>query len=165
MDRAVLENVRALCARTRAASPTIATASHELRVKALARMADALVAGGADILTANETDLANAEANGVPRVMLDRLALTKARVEGIADGIRALIALPDPLASDESWERPSGIQITRRVVPFGVLAMIFEARPNVTADAAALAVKSGKTPREVGAAEVRRVLTARGVEL
>lgn len=139
----VYENVRALCVRTRNAIPQIATATHEMRTAALARMADALVASTDEILAANEIDLASAEANGVPRVMLDRLALTRARVVGIAEGIRALISLPDPLARAEMWERPSGIKITRRAVPFGVVAMIFEARPNVTADAAALAIKSG----------------------
>lgn len=139
----VYESVRALCARAKKAAPQIATATHGLRVAVLARMADALVASTDEIILANKTDLASAEANGVPRVMLDRLALTDARIAGIADGIRALISLPDPLARTESWERPSGITITRRAVPFGVLAMIFEARPNVTADAAALAVKSG----------------------
>lgn len=139
----VYENVRALCARVRKAAPQIAIATHELRVAALSHMADALTASADEILKANKADLALAEANGVPRVMLDRLALTGARIAGIADGIRALISLPDPLAHAEVWERPSGIKITRRAVPFGVLAMIFEARPNVTADAAALAVKSG----------------------
>lgn len=143
MMSTVYENVRALCERVRAAAPRIATAAHERRARILAHMADALVAHTADILAANAEDLASAAVNGVPRVMLDRLTLTEARIAGIADGIRALISLPDPLAAEESWERPSGIRITRRAVPFGVMAMIFEARPNVTADAAALAVKSG----------------------
>ncbi len=143
METVVYEGVRALCTRTRAAAPQIATASHALRALALARMADALIAATEEILSANRADLANAGINGVPDVMLDRLSLTVARIEGMAEGIRALIELPDPLARTESWERPSGIKITRRAVPFGVLAMIYEARPNVTADAAALAVKSG----------------------
>ena len=91
----VYENVRALCARVRKAAPQIATATHELRVAALSHMADALTASAEEILKANEADLALAEANGVPRVMLDRLALTEARIAGIADGIRALILLPE----------------------------------------------------------------------
>lgn len=139
----VFENVRALCTRVRAAAPDIATADHAARCRVLAEMASALTANTVPILKANEIDLANAEKNGVPTVMLDRLKLTEARIAAIAEGVRALIALPDPLSGSETWSRPTGLQITRKSVPFGVIAMIFEARPNVTADAAAIAVKSG----------------------
>ena len=139
----VFENVRALCTRVRAAAPDIATADHAARCRVLEKMASALVANTATVLKANEIDLANAEKNGVPTVMLDRLKLTEARIAAIAEGVRALIVLPDPLSGSETWSRPTGLQITRKSVPFGVIAMIFEARPNVTADAAAIAVKSG----------------------
>lgn len=137
------ETVKALCMRVRAAAPSIATADHAARVTVLSHMAELLVAESEAILAANRSDLAHAAENGVPRVMLDRLTLSEARVATIAEGIRALCDLPDPLSGDESWQRPSGLTITRRRVPFGVIAMIYEARPNVTADAAALAVKSG----------------------
>lgn len=140
---AVFENVRGLCARVRAAAPEIATADHATRCRVLEKMAEALVASAEEILAANEQDLALAAENGVPTVMLDRLKLTRERIVGIAEGVKALVPLPDPLEGGDAWARPSGIRITRKKVPFGVIAMIFEARPNVTADAAAIAVKSG----------------------
>ena len=139
----VFEEVRTLCQAAKAASPTLSTASLDTRNKALASMADALTEDCDTILAANERDVSKAAENGVPRVMLDRLTLTKPRIDGIADAIRSLIALDDPLAASESWTRPNGLVITKKAVPFGVIAIIFEARPNVTADAAALAVKSG----------------------
>ncbi len=139
----VFENTKALCIAAKAAAPTLATAPTQKRNEALAKMADALIFDTAAILSANKEDIANAAENGVPRVMLDRLTLTNERIAAIADAIRSLIALDDPLAVSTSWERPNGLVITKKAVPFGVIAMIFEARPNVTADAAALAVKSG----------------------
>ncbi len=139
----VFENVKALCTCVRAAAPEIATAEHATRCRVLEKMAEALIANTETILVANAADLASAAENGVPAVMMDRLKLTEARIASIADGVRALIALPDPLLGGEAWDRPSGLRITRKKVPFGVVAMIFEARPNVTADAAAIAVKSG----------------------
>ncbi len=140
---AVSENVRELCTRVRAASPEIATADHATRCRVLTKMAEGLVLSRDEILAANRTDLVHAGENGVPAVMLDRLRLTPERITAIAEGVRALIELPDPLAGGDAWDRPSGIRITRKKVPFGVIAMIFEARPNVTADAAAIAIKSG----------------------
>ena len=157
----VFDDIRALCTRTREAAPGLATASHEARQALLTRMADALEADAAAILAANAADLANAAENGVPRVMLDRLALTAARISGIAAGIRDLTSLPDPLKGAAQWTRPSGITVTRRTVPFGVIAMIYEARPNVTADAAALAVKSGNAVVLRGGKEA--ILTNRAI--
>jgi len=137
------EHVRAVCRRVRAAVPAVATLDHAARCAVLQAMARALVASTEKILAANREDLSLAAKNGVPDVMLDRLRLTEARILDIANGVTALVDLPDPLAGGESWERPSGLHITRKKVPFGVVAMIYEARPNVTADAAALAIKSG----------------------
>ena len=171
----VFEEVKALCQAARAASPTLATASLDTRNKALERMADALTEDNTAILAANERDVALAAENGVPRVMLDRLTLTSARMEGIADAIRSLIGLDDPLAASDSWTRPNGLVITKKAVPFGVIAIIFEARPNVTADAAALAVKSGNavvlrggkeaifTNRAI-VASLRRAVAALGID-
>ena len=139
----IMEDVRALCLTAREAVPSIAHTTNEERNRALAAMADALKAHTAAILEANDRDLSAAEENGVPRVMLDRLRLTEARIVGIAAAIEALIALPDPLTKHESWQRPSGLNIRRQAVPLGVVAIIYEARPNVTADAAALCIKSG----------------------
>jgi len=139
----VFDEVRALCLAARAASPTVALADDAARNRALLAMAKGLTDTADTILAANNRDLANAASNGVPAVMHDRLRLTKARIAGIADAIRALALLPDPTDKRETWERPSGITITKKQVPLGVVAIIYEARPNVTADAAALCIKSG----------------------
>lgn len=128
----------------RKASRTLMTAGTELKNKALAAIADALIARRDEWLKANQEDMEEAKLHGISAAMLDRLKLTKERIEGIADGVRQLITLPDPTAiSDKSVRRPNGLIITRRRVPLGVIAIIFEARPNVTVDAAALCLKSG----------------------
>ncbi len=139
----IAADVRALCEAAVAGAPTLALLTDSARNDVLAAVADSLSAHASEILAANETDLANAEENGVPRVMLDRLTLTKVRLDAIAAAVQGLAGLADPLAGSESWERPSGIIITRKKVPIGVVAIIYEARPNVTADAAALCIKSG----------------------
>ena len=110
---------------------------------ALNAMADALIAGKETILAANAEDLAAARGN-VPDVMLDRLLLTPARIEGMASGIRDVARLPDPvgLTLDE-YTRADGLNIRKVSVPMGVIAIIYESRPNVTSDAAALALKAG----------------------
>ena len=140
---AITQHVRALCEKAHAAAPHLALTDGDTRDRALFAMAQALVDSTDAILAANAQDLANASANGVPAVMMDRLRLTEARISGIADAIRALISLKDPLTGCEKTERPSGITIKKMRVPLGVVAIIFEARPNVTADAAALSIKSG----------------------
>ncbi len=135
--------IRELAASARSAAPTLASASTARKNAALAAMADALAADAADILAANETDLANAAANGVPATMLDRLRLTEARISGICAALRELIGLADPIGSGDRWVRPNGLVISRIRVPMGVVGMIYEARPNVTVDAAALCLKTG----------------------
>lgn len=132
-----------LCARGRAAIPALQGASGDLRNRALLAMADALVNSAPEILAENAADLAAAEENGVPRQMRDRLALTDDRLRGIAEALREVASLPDPLGTGEEWVRPNGLRIRRSAVPIGLVAMIYEARPNVTADAAALCIKSG----------------------
>ena len=110
---------------------------------ALNAMADALVAGEAEILAANELDMAAAKGT-VSDVMLDRLQLTSARIAGMAQGIREVAALPDPVGHLlEEYTRPDGLNIRRVSVPMGVIGIIYESRPNVTSDAAALALKAG----------------------
>ena len=141
--KTVFDEVRALCLAAREAAPGVALADHAARNRALLGMADALERASAAILDANARDLENAAANGVPAVMHDRLRLTDARIADIAAAMRALVQLPDPTDRREVWQRPSGITITRQQVPLGVVAIIYEARPNVTADAAALCIKSG----------------------
>ena len=132
-----------LCARGRAAIPVLQNASGEVRNRALLAMADALLEGAPVILAENAADLAAAEENGVPRQMRDRLSLNEDRLRSIAEALREVAALPDPLGTGEEWVRPNGLRIRRCAVPIGLVAMIYEARPNVTADAAALCIKSG----------------------
>ena len=139
----VTEEVKTLCEKARLAAPAVALAGDERRNAALIAAAESLAKDTGEILAANEKDLAAARENGVPAVMLDRLRLDEARVRAMADALRALTALPDPTARTETWERPSELTITRAHVPLGVVAIIYEARPNVTADAAGLCLKSG----------------------
>ncbi len=139
----IFAEVRALCEAARRGAPTLALRTNEERNRALVAMSRALSDKCCEILAANRADLAAAEQNGVPRVMLDRLALTEARLSAIAAAVQNLTALPDPLAESRTWERPADLTITQKTVPLGVVAIIYEARPNVTADAAALCIKSG----------------------
>lgn len=109
----------------------------------LLKMADALVENSADILAENAVDLEKAKGT-ISDVMLDRLALSEERIKGMADGIRQVAELPDPVGEVLARvERPSGIVVEKTAVPMGVVAIIYESRPNVTSDAAALALKSG----------------------
>ena len=110
----------------------------------LKAMVKALIEGQEEILQANAEDLAHAKENGVRQVMMDRLALTSQRIADMAVGVEQVAALPDPVGLTlEMIERPNGLKIEKRSVPMGVVGIIFEARPNVTADAIALCVKSG----------------------
>ena len=127
----------------KAAKFEIARLSSEQKNAALNAMADALIENEADILAANTLDLEAAKGT-VSDVMLDRLLLTSARIAGMAQGIREVAALPDPLGHIlEEHTRADGLLIQRVSVPMGVIAIIYESRPNVTSDAAALALKSG----------------------
>lgn len=127
----------------KAAARTLLTAG-ELKNKALLAIADALVAHTSDIVAANEIDLAAARENGTRASLIDRLTLTPARIEGMADGVRQVAALPDPVGKVlDGTVRPNGLKIEKVKVPLGVIAIIYEARPNVTSDAAALCLKSG----------------------
>lgn len=121
----------------------LASLSTEEKNNALLKMADALIENADEILIANKSDLERAKGT-ISDVMLDRLALTKERIEGMANGIREVVALPDPIGKVlNRVERPNGIVIEKTTVPMGVTAIIYESRPNVTSDAAALALKSG----------------------
>ena len=126
----------------KANAPLLAAADTDLKNKALNAMADCLLASSSAILAANELDL-NA-ATHISTVMLDRLRLTAARIEAMAEGIRQVAALPDPVGRiRQQVVRENGLVIDRAGVPMGVVAIIYESRPNVTSDAAALAIKSG----------------------
>ncbi|MGM9624154.1 MAG: glutamate-5-semialdehyde dehydrogenase [Eubacteriales bacterium] len=137
------DDVRAICERAKQASAALAGASGAQRARALFCMRDALLADMQNILSANGTDMEQAAENGVSVPMRDRLRLDEKRLTDIADALGALAALPDPLGSGEVFTRPNGLEIRRIHVPLGVVGMIYEARPNVTADAAGLCIKSG----------------------
>lgn len=132
-----------LCASARAAAASISTAPTARKNAALLAMAECLLADRDAILAANEADLAAAADNGVPATMLDRLRLDDARLGGICTALRELCTLADPIGSGDRWVRPNGLVINRVRVPMGVVGMIYEARPNVTVDAAALCIKTG----------------------
>ena len=130
--------------RAKQAKKTLATASTELKNKALENMAQELISAASEILSANVEDMKNARANGVAQVMLDRLLLTEERIVGMAKGITDIVKLPDPIGVTLSEiKRPNGMTVKKVTVPLGVIAVIYEARPNVTSDAAALCLKSG----------------------
>ncbi len=127
----------------KAARIEIASLSSEDKNSALLAMADALIENTDAILAENALDVEAAKGR-ISDVMIDRLSLTKARIEGMADGIRDVVKLPDPVGNILARvERPSGIVVEKTSVPMGVVAIIYESRPNVTSDAAALALKSG----------------------
>ena len=110
----------------------------------LLHVADALVAQSKMILQGNEKDILAAKESGIREAMIDRLSLTKERIEGMAEGIRQIAALPDPVGEVlETFERPNGLQISKVRVPLGVVGIIYESRPNVTADAFGLCFKAG----------------------
>jgi glutamate-5-semialdehyde dehydrogenase len=128
----------------REAACALALASTEAKNEALEAMAAQLERGGQKILDANAQDLDAARAKGRDQAFLDRLMLDPARVAGMAKGIREVAVLPDPVGQVmASWARPNGLRISRVRVPLGVIGIIYESRPNVTADAAALCLKSG----------------------
>ena len=127
----------------KAAKIQISTLTTEQKNEALLAMADALESNEAAILEANALDMEKAKGT-VSTVMLDRLLLTPARIKGMADGIREVVKLPDPVGRLlEEHTRADGLKISKTAVPMGVIAIIYESRPNVTSDAAALALKSG----------------------
>jgi len=140
VTEAVLETAR----RAKIASRTLATATRATKDAALGALADALVANADEIVAANEIDLDRGRSNGTSPGLLDRLALTPERIGAIADALRELAALPDPVGEVVRGSTlPNGLRLRQERVPMGVVGMIYEARPNVTVDAAGLALKSG----------------------
>ncbi|MEO1988791.1 MAG: glutamate-5-semialdehyde dehydrogenase [Martelella sp.] len=130
--------------RARKAAGALAIAPTETKNAALAAMADAIEANSDAILTANRQDVARAKENGVAGSFIDRLELNPERIKAMADGIRAIAALDDPVGDViAAWERPNGLKIERVRTPLGVIGVIYESRPNVTADAGALCLKAG----------------------
>src|SRR5256885_14638177 len=142
VDAAAL--VRELGISARAASRVLARASSEAKNRAFAAMAAEIRAGARAILAANAGDVAQARADGADAAFVDRLTLTPQLVEQMAEGVEQVAALADPVGEiTGKTRRPSGIEVARMRVPLGVVGIIYESRPNVTADAAALCVKAG----------------------
>jgi len=140
----VVAQVRAVAERAKVASRTLATATRATKDAALRAMADALVEATPQIVAANAVDLERGRADGTSAGLLDRLALTPERIVAIADALRELAALPDPVGEVVRGSTlPNGLRMRQVRVPMGVVGMIYEARPNVTVDAAGLALKSG----------------------
>jgi len=136
--------MEALGLRAKAAARQLATLPTAARDGALLAAADLLVARSNEVLDANRVDVERAESAGSPATVVDRLRLTPARIEAMANGLRQVASLPDPVGEIvDGWVRPNGLRIRRVRVPLGVVAIIYENRPNVTSDAAALCVKSG----------------------
>ncbi|HSS67219.1 MAG TPA: glutamate-5-semialdehyde dehydrogenase [Nocardioidaceae bacterium] len=136
--------VRAVAERAREASRALALASRGDKDAALQAMADALEAHADEIVSTNAEDIAAAEQGGTPSHLIDRLRLTRPRVAGMAQGLRDVAGLPDPVGEVVRGSTvPSGLELRQVRVPFGVVGMIYEARPNVTADAAGICLKSG----------------------
>lgn len=157
----------------RQAAAMLAEASGDRKAEAVRQAASAIRAAADSILEANVADVAKGRANGLTAALLDRLTLTPARIGGMADGLMAVAALPDPVGQEIAhWQRPNGLDIRRVRVPLGVVGIIYESRPNVTADAGALCLMAGNaailrggsealaTSRAIHAAFVSGVLAA-----
>ncbi|RCW80363.1 glutamate-5-semialdehyde dehydrogenase [Phyllobacterium bourgognense] len=143
-DLPVAELMAEIGRKARAAAQSLATASPDKKTAALAAMADAVDRRAADILEANDRDIADGKNAGMSPALLDRLKLDHNRVAGISASIRAIAGLKDPVGDViAEWDRPNGLHIERVRTPLGVIGVIYESRPNVTADAGALCLKSG----------------------
>src|SRR6476659_7342893 len=169
------EYVEALVTRARQAANRLATLSTSLKNQALLAMADALEGQTDTLLAANTEDIEAFGAAPERKAMADRLRLTESRIAEMAAGIREVAKLPDPLGEmPKMWTRPNGMQVGRVRVPIGVIGIIYESRPNVTADSAALCLKSGNAVILRGGSEavrsnaaivavLRRALEAAGI--
>ena len=150
-------DISAIADASRAASRTLAVTRRELKDVALHAMADALLTHELALLEANAADVAAARESGTGDWMIDRLALTSKRVADMADGLRALARLADPVGDVvRGWTNPNGVAIRQVRVPFGVVGIIYEARPNVTADAAGICLKSGNAVLLCGSRSAER---------
>ncbi len=140
----IKDQVVEIARNAKAAANRLATISSEIKNKALRDMADGLIADKDHLIGENEKDLASAQQKGLTSAMIDRLTLQEATISGMANGLREVAALPDPVGNITSmWRRPNGLLVGRMRIPLGVIGIIYESRPNVTADAAALCLKSG----------------------
>ena len=144
MTESVLDYMTRLGRAAREASRVLARATTAQKNRALHAAAAALDAAREELVAANQQDLAAGRANGLDEAMLDRLALTPARIDDMIEGLRQVATLPDPIGEIRDMRYlPSGIQVGKMRVPLGVVGIIYESRPNVTIDAASLCLKSG----------------------
>ncbi len=144
MQQVQSSEARAKASLAKAAARQMAVLASDVKDRALHAMADALEANKARILEANALDVDQAKARGITGALIDRLTLNEQRVRDMAEGLRQVAALPDPVGEVlRGWVRPNGMRVSKVRVPLGVVAIIYESRPNVTSDAAALCVKSG----------------------
>ena len=152
----VAEEARATGARAREAAGALAGLSTDVKNRALAAMADGLEARREFLLAENARDVAGAEEKGISRAVIDRLTLNPQRIAAMAAGIRDIVGLPDPVREvTRKWQRPNGLEVGKMRIPLGVITIIYEARPNVTADAASLCLKSGNAVILRGSSEAR----------
>ena len=146
-----------LCAKTRQAAKPLARAGSDTRTKVLYTLASVIESDQHEILEANAKDLAYGQSNGLSAAMMDRLKLDDARLAALAASVRDIAAINDPVGEvADSWTRPNGLEIQRLRLPLGVIMMIYESRPNVTIDAAALCIRSATL--QFYAAEQKRSL-------
>jgi glutamate-5-semialdehyde dehydrogenase len=151
------ETLAEMGVRARAASAVLRQASPDQRTAAITAMAKHLRNSTAVVLAANAQDLAAGRTAGLSPALLDRLRLDEARLDSVAASLETVAAIPDPLGAEIGrWTRPNGLDIARVRTPIGVIAVIYEARPNVTADAAALCVRSGNAVILRGGSEAIR---------
>ena len=139
------EYIEDICKRSKKASLSLAVTSGKERNDALLRIAEDILKSKQEIIAANAIDTENARANGMSEALIDRLTLNEPRIESISEAISKIASLDDPIGSGEIFTRPNGLEIQKTKVPLGVVAMIYEARPNVTPDAASLCLKSGNS--------------------
>ncbi len=157
----VREQVIDLCKQARAAARHLAAAPTEVKNRCLRDAAERLRANRSLLLTANQEDVHHGRDAGLSNAMLDRLTLTDARIEAMAKGVEEVAALPDPVGETMSqWRRPNGLEIAQIRIPLGVVGIIYESRPNVTADAASLCLKAGNVVVLKGGSEAIRTNTA-----
>src|SRR4030042_997524 len=140
----ISQDIQKIAQQAREASYQIARLSSEVKDQALRRMADGLVEKKRVLLAENLKDLEQAEKEGLSKAMLDRLALTEEGIAAIAQGLREIALLPDPVGEVvKTWRRPNGLVVGKMRLPLGVIGVIYEARPNVPADAAGVCLKGG----------------------
>jgi glutamate-5-semialdehyde dehydrogenase len=158
---AVAESMQALGRAAKSAAKALAQATTDAKNSALKAAAASIRERRADLLAANRADVEQAKQRGISSSLLDRLVLNEQRVEAMARGIEDIVALPDPIGSIiAGWTRPNGLKIERVRVPLGVVGIIYESRPNVTADAGALCLKSGNAVILRGGSESNRSINA-----